>query len=152
MREVARGDKPCLRKSTDRKAQIRKAFVQFSGLVSALRSVDFLRQGLSPRATSRTISFSISNSFWYYTFILTDLRRRWAFTMSWNINVFLHSNSVSIVVLFSHQARRHSAHPHRYTFRPRFQPGEATFSPCPQSAPVMKAIKRRARRTSLCHI
>ena len=31
MREVARGDKPYLRKSTDRKAQIRKAFGQFSG-------------------------------------------------------------------------------------------------------------------------
>ena len=28
MRELARGDKPYLRKSTDRKAQIRKAFVQ----------------------------------------------------------------------------------------------------------------------------
>ena len=37
------GDKPYLRKSTDRKAQIRKAFVQFSGLICALRSVDFLR-------------------------------------------------------------------------------------------------------------
>ena len=35
--------KPYLRKSTDRKAQIRKAFVQFSGLICALRSVDFLR-------------------------------------------------------------------------------------------------------------
>ena len=41
MREVARGDKPYLRKSTDRKAQIRKAFVQFCGLICALRSVDF---------------------------------------------------------------------------------------------------------------
>ena len=61
MREVVRGDKPYLRKSTGRKAQIRKAFVQFSGLICALRSVDFLREGLSPRATSRTISFSISN-------------------------------------------------------------------------------------------
>ena len=40
--EVARGDKPYMRKSTDRKAQIRKAFVQFSGLICALRSVDFL--------------------------------------------------------------------------------------------------------------
>ena len=41
VREVARGDKPYLRKSTDRKTQIRKAFVQFNGFV--LRSVDFLR-------------------------------------------------------------------------------------------------------------
>ena len=38
---MARGDKPYLRKSTDRKAQIRKAFVQFRGLICALRSVDF---------------------------------------------------------------------------------------------------------------
>ena len=36
VREVARGDKPYLRKSTDRKAQIRKAFVQFSGLICSL--------------------------------------------------------------------------------------------------------------------
>ena len=43
VREVARGDKRYLRKSTDRKAQIRKAFVQFSGLICALRSVDFLK-------------------------------------------------------------------------------------------------------------
>ena len=43
VREVDLGDKPYLRKSTDRKAQIRKAFVQFSGLICALRSVDFLR-------------------------------------------------------------------------------------------------------------
>ena len=44
-REVAGGDKPYLRKSTDRKAQIspRKAFVRFSGLICALRFVDFLR-------------------------------------------------------------------------------------------------------------
>ena len=62
---MAQGDKPYLRKSTDRKAQIRKVFIQFSELICALRSVDFLRKGLSPRATSRTISFSISNSFWY---------------------------------------------------------------------------------------
>ena len=56
----ARGDKPYLRKSADRKAQIRKAFVQLSELICALRSADFLREGLSPRATSRTISFSIN--------------------------------------------------------------------------------------------
>ena len=43
VREVARGDKPYHRKSTDRKAQIRKTFVQFSGLICALRSIDFLR-------------------------------------------------------------------------------------------------------------
>ena len=42
VREVARGDKPNMRKSTDRKAQISKAFVQLSGLICALRSVDFL--------------------------------------------------------------------------------------------------------------
>ena len=45
VREVARADKPYLRKSTGRKAQIRKALVQFSGLICALRYVDsdFLR-------------------------------------------------------------------------------------------------------------
>ena len=48
MREVARGDKPYLRKSTDRQAQIRKASVPLSGLICALRSVDFLSLGLSP--------------------------------------------------------------------------------------------------------
>ena len=41
VREVARGDKPYLRKSTDRKAQIRKAFVQLSRLICALRSQIF---------------------------------------------------------------------------------------------------------------
>ena len=48
------------------KAQIRKAFVAVTGLICAFRSADFLRWCLSPSATSRTISFSISNSFWYY--------------------------------------------------------------------------------------
>ena len=43
VREVARGDKPYLRKSTDRKAQIRKAFVQVSGLICALRFVSQVR-------------------------------------------------------------------------------------------------------------
>ena len=43
VREVARGDEPYLRKSADRKAQIRKAFVQLSGLICALRSADFLK-------------------------------------------------------------------------------------------------------------
>ena len=66
VREVARGDKPDLRKSTDRKAQISPLNWTNAFLICALRSVDFLRSGLSPRATSRTISFSISNSFWYY--------------------------------------------------------------------------------------
>ena len=42
VREVARADKPYMRKSTADKAQIRKAFVQLSGLICALRSVDFL--------------------------------------------------------------------------------------------------------------
>ena len=36
VREVARGDKPYTRKSTDRKAQICKAFVQLCGLICAL--------------------------------------------------------------------------------------------------------------------
>ena len=46
-------------------AQIRKAFVSLTELICAFRSADFLRWCLSPSATSRTISFSFSNSFWY---------------------------------------------------------------------------------------
>ena len=40
-------DKHHLRKSWDRKAQIRKAFVPLTGLICAFRSEDFLRWGLS---------------------------------------------------------------------------------------------------------
>ena len=40
---VARGDKPYLRKSTERKAQTRKPFIQLCGLICALRSIDFTR-------------------------------------------------------------------------------------------------------------
>ena len=58
-------------KSADRKAQISKALVPLTGLICALWSADFLRKCFSPRETSRTISFSISNSFWYY--MTTDL-------------------------------------------------------------------------------
>ena len=43
MREVARGDKPYLRKSTDRKAQISPLNWTNAFLICALRSVDFLR-------------------------------------------------------------------------------------------------------------
>ena len=42
------GDKHHLRKSSDRKAQIRKAFVPLIGLICAFRSEDFLRWCLSP--------------------------------------------------------------------------------------------------------
>ena len=42
------GDKHPLRKSADRKAQIRKAFVPLTGLICAFRSADFLRGCLSP--------------------------------------------------------------------------------------------------------
>ena len=42
VREVARGDKHYLKKSAEHKAQISKAFVQFSGLLCALWSADFL--------------------------------------------------------------------------------------------------------------
>ena len=49
MREVAlAGDKHHLRKSADRKAQIRKARVPLTGLICAFRSADFLRWCLSP--------------------------------------------------------------------------------------------------------
>ena len=43
VREVARGDKPYLRKSTDRKAQISPLNWTNAFLICALRSVDFLR-------------------------------------------------------------------------------------------------------------
>ena len=43
VREVARGDKPYLRKSTDRKAQISPLNWTNDFLICALRSVDFLR-------------------------------------------------------------------------------------------------------------
>ena len=42
------GDKHHLRKSADRKAQTRKAFVPLTGLICAFRSADFLRWCLSP--------------------------------------------------------------------------------------------------------
>ena len=44
----ARGDKHHLRKSADRKAQIRKVFFPLTGLVYAFRSPEFLRWCLSP--------------------------------------------------------------------------------------------------------
>ena len=59
------GNKHHLRKSADRKAQIREAFVPLTELICAFRSADFSGGVYSPSATSRTISFSISNSFWY---------------------------------------------------------------------------------------
>ena len=43
VREVVRDDKRNLRKSADRKAQIREAFVPLTGLICAFRSADFLR-------------------------------------------------------------------------------------------------------------
>ena len=43
VREVARGDKPSQRKSTDRKAQISPLNWTNAFLICALRSVDFLR-------------------------------------------------------------------------------------------------------------
>ena len=43
VREEARGDKPYLRKSTDRKAQISPLNWTNAFLICALRSVDFLR-------------------------------------------------------------------------------------------------------------
>ena len=49
VREVARGDKPYMRKSADRKAQIRKALVSLTGLICALQSADFLGWCLSPK-------------------------------------------------------------------------------------------------------
>ena len=59
------GDKRHLRKSADRKAQISPVSGKNVFLIRAFRSADFLRWCSSPSATSRAISFSISNSFWY---------------------------------------------------------------------------------------
>ena len=53
------GNKHHLRKSADRKAQIRKAFLPLTELQTFPGGV------YPPSATSRTISFSFSNSFWY---------------------------------------------------------------------------------------
>ena len=64
VREVVRGDRHHLRKSAARKAKhksVRRWF-KLSGLICALRSAYFLRLCLSLRATTRTISFSISNT------------------------------------------------------------------------------------------
>ena len=43
------GNKHHLRKSADRKAQIRKAFVPLTELICAFRSADFLRWCLFPK-------------------------------------------------------------------------------------------------------
>ena len=64
VREVVRGDKHNQRKSANRNAQISVIHsAHYTGLCLYLQFADFLRLCLSPRTTSRTISFSISNSF-----------------------------------------------------------------------------------------
>ena len=47
------------------KTSLLKAFVPLTGLICAFRSAAFSGGVYPPSATSRTISFSISNSFWY---------------------------------------------------------------------------------------
>ena len=60
------GDKHHPRKSADRKAQISPVSETNAFLICALRSADFLAGGVyPPSAASRTIYFSISNSFLY---------------------------------------------------------------------------------------
>ena len=54
------GDKHHLRKSLDRKAQIRKALDQPSGLICALRSADFLRWCRCSRVRVRRVVLSIA--------------------------------------------------------------------------------------------
>ena len=66
-------------------------------------------------------------------------------TVSWNIEVFAHSNSASSVVIFFQQAPRHQfllpANLHRHSRRPRFQPDEtSSLLDCRRQ----KAIKRTA--------
>ena len=65
VREVARGDVHKLRKSAGCKAQITPVCGMSALLVCALRSADFLSWCSSTQASSRTISLSISNHFWY---------------------------------------------------------------------------------------
>ena len=60
MREVVQGDKHNLQIATHKSVSTPNIV-----LICALQFENFLRLCLSPRTTSRTISFSISNSFWY---------------------------------------------------------------------------------------
>ena len=57
------GDKHHLRKSANRKAQIRNAFVLLTRLIGVFDLQIFSGGVYPPSATERTISFSISNSF-----------------------------------------------------------------------------------------
>ena len=63
VREIVRGDKHNLRKSTI--ATHESVLWAEWTLICAWQFADFLRLCLAPRTTLRTISFSISYSFWY---------------------------------------------------------------------------------------
>ena len=95
MHEVVRGDKHNLRKSANCKAQVSK-ICEWMTLICALRFADFLRLCLSPQTTSRTISFSISNSFWYY---FMDQPPRKAGCLVWPVLVLV--TSINFVPLGS---------------------------------------------------
>ena len=59
-----RGDKHHPRKSADRKAQIRKAFVSLTGLICAFRSAEFLGWCLSPeRNLTQNLLFHVGTDF-----------------------------------------------------------------------------------------
>ena len=62
------GNKHYLRRSADRKAQIRKAFVPLTELICAFRSADFLRWCLFPK---RNLTH---NLFFYFQYCKTPLR------------------------------------------------------------------------------
>ena len=89
------GDKHHLRKSSDRKAQIRKAFVPCTGLICAFRSEDFLRWCLSPeRNLTHNLFFLFPIVFvinWFTVRRRSFLRRK---------NFFSHSKPFSLI-LFS---------------------------------------------------
>ena len=66
------GDKHHPRKSADRKAQIRKAFVSITGLICALRSADFLGWCLSPE---RNLTHNLFFYFQYFLVLIVIIVR-----------------------------------------------------------------------------
>ena len=86
-------------------------------------------------------------------FVPTNPRRKRAFTVSWNIKVFVHSNSASSVVNFFSPGAPHT----RFLYQPisTVIPVALAFNKTTPAlfsiAVVMKASKRTAR-TSLCRI
>ena len=70
------GDKHHLRKSADRKAQIRKALVPLTGLICAFRSADFLRWCLFPERNLTHNLFFYFQQFLVLIWFIFSMRRR----------------------------------------------------------------------------